>query len=162
VRFSLSVFELPSRISKVLITAALISCSILLLLSFTAGAALADNISDLNSLGKASSVYYYSQGKPTAGELWLAFKRLKNASPAQVNAAVIKARFTNATSAGKIYLFLLMRQVDPVAASHLMDKLITNKSKVVYRKPYASETITVEKLARRIAAGLDVLQADSP
>lgn len=160
--FSVSVSALLNRISKALVAFALLSCSLLSILSFTGKAALADNLSDLNSLGKASSVYYYSQGKPSAGELWLAFKRLKNASPAQVNAAVIKARFNNATSAGKIYLFLLMRQVDPVAASHLMDKLITNKSKVVYRKPYASETITVEKLARRIAAGLDVLQADRP
>lgn len=160
--FSVSVSALLNRFSKALIAFALLACSLLSFLSFTGTAALADNLSDLNSLGRASSVYYYSQGKPSAGELWLAFKRLKSASPAQVNAAVIKARFTNATSAGKIYLFLLMREVDPVAASHLMDKLITNKSKVVYRKSYASETITVEKLARRIAAGLDVLQADKP
>ncbi len=124
---------------------------------FLCPAALADTWSDLKAVSQAPSLIYCEGGdsnQPT--QLWLCFNRLYRAN--SLNAGTLKGKLNSATPAGKIYLLLLLRQTDPTEGSHLMEKLLKNKEKVLYKKGCMLETMTVEKLCRHLAAGQELVK----
>lgn len=121
--------------------------------------ALANDQDDLFALSRATSVVYCEMGDSNQpSPIWRIFDRLRS-SPTKGNmSSMLKGKIASATPAGKIYLLLIERELDPVGSSHVMGKLLKLKDKVVYKKGCSVETTTVEELCRRIAAGKQVVR----
>lgn len=121
--------------------------------------AFANDQDDLYALSRATTVVYYEMGDSNQpSPIWRIFDRLRS-SPTKGNmSSMLKGKIATATPAGKIYLLLIERELDPIGSSHVMGKLLKTKDKVVYKKGCAVETTTVEELCRRIAAGKQVVK----
>lgn len=119
--------------------------------------ALATSFTDLETVASAPVLYYYEHsGKKQPSEEWSCFYRLLR--QAKVMQSDLKTREVNSSPAGKIYLLTLLREADPMEASYFMEKLTKCKDKVTYVNRWSVETVTVQTLVRRIAAGKDLVR----
>lgn len=117
----------------------------------------ATSFTDLETVSSAPVLYYYEHsGARQPSDEWSSFYRLlKRAKELHSD---FKTREANASAAGKIYLLTLLRQADPMEASYFMEKLTNCKDKVTYINRWTVETVTVQTLVRRIAAGKDLVR----
>lgn len=160
---SLAVSQVAAASAKAMtaISAIALSTAISIAISIASSTtpAYANDQDDLYALSRATTVVYYEMGDSNQpSPIWRIFDRLRS-SPTKGNmSSMLKGKIAAATPAGKIYLLLIERELDPIGSSHVMGKLLKTKDKVVYKKGCAVETTTVEELCRRIAAGKQVVK----